>query len=227
MKNTENAVPINTEHELLSGQLLFLDDAGDPGFKFNRGSSRFLVISCVVFDDKATAAIASEKMREIKRGFGWSIHHEVKFHTLRKDKLRVFLSEMARLEFRIHAVIIDKSQVANRVLLTKRGYFYNFAIKEVLARMDCLEDAIVRLDGHSGRKYQQQAAAYFRKTVNAEKHRIADFKLVDSRKNELIQFADLVAGSIYHAKQEGRTDAGDYLALLRARIDDLWDFADG
>jgi hypothetical protein len=30
--------------------LCFLDDAGDPGFKFDRGSTRYFVIGCVITD---------------------------------------------------------------------------------------------------------------------------------------------------------------------------------
>ncbi len=33
------------------GQIVFIDDAGDPGFKIDRGSSTHFVIACVIFDD--------------------------------------------------------------------------------------------------------------------------------------------------------------------------------
>jgi hypothetical protein len=209
---------------LASSFRIFIDDSGDPGFKFDKGSTRFFLIACVVFDNADAAEAASARMREIKRCFGWSIHHEAKFHTLRKDKLKVFLAEMAKLDFKIRAIVIDKPLIRNREMTSKKESFYNFAIKEVLARMDFIEDAVVRLDGHPGKKYQKQAVAYFRKAVNAKKHKIDDFKPVDSKKNELVQLADLVAGSIYHSLQDDKTDAADYLGLLKGRIDELWDF---
>jgi hypothetical protein len=207
------------------GHRIFIDDSGCPGFKFDKGSTRFFLISCVVFGDPAVAEAASERMRELKKEFGWSIHHEAKFHTMRKDKLRVFLTEMAKFDFKIRAIVIDKSLIRNHELATKKESFYNFAIKEVLSRMDFIEDAIVRLDGQPGKQYQKQAIAYFRKAINAEKHKITDFKPVDSKKNDLVQLADLVVGSIYHSLQDDKTDAGDYLKLLETRIDELWDFA--
>lgn len=33
--------------------LVFIDDSGDPGFKLDKGSSRFFVICSVIFDDTA------------------------------------------------------------------------------------------------------------------------------------------------------------------------------
>jgi hypothetical protein len=44
--------------------LVFIDDAGDPGFKFARGSSRFFVVAYVVFDDRTDAEDACRRMQE-------------------------------------------------------------------------------------------------------------------------------------------------------------------
>jgi hypothetical protein len=35
--------------------LVFIDDSGCAGFKFDKGSSRFFVISAVIFDDNLEA----------------------------------------------------------------------------------------------------------------------------------------------------------------------------
>ncbi len=35
--------------------LIFIDDSGDTGIKFDRGSSRFFVISLLIFDDNLEA----------------------------------------------------------------------------------------------------------------------------------------------------------------------------
>ncbi len=35
--------------------LVFIDDSGDPGFKLDKGSSKFFVISLVIFNDNLEA----------------------------------------------------------------------------------------------------------------------------------------------------------------------------
>lgn len=52
--------------------LVFIDDSGDPGFKLDKGSSHFFVISAVLFDDnleaEKTAVAIKELRRELKFG---------------------------------------------------------------------------------------------------------------------------------------------------------------
>jgi hypothetical protein len=47
-----------------SDRLVLIDDAGDPGFKFERGSARFFVIACVVFNDLSQAEAAAEALEQ-------------------------------------------------------------------------------------------------------------------------------------------------------------------
>ena len=84
--------------------------------------------------------------------------------------------------------------------------------------------ADVRLDGHSGREYKKSAEAYFRREINGKSKKIARVRFVDSRTNNLIQLADLVAGSILRSYQTGKTDALVYRKIIEKRIEDVWDF---
>jgi hypothetical protein len=205
-------------------KLALIDDAGDPGFKFERGSVRFFVIACVVFDDLSQAEATAETLRRFKTNRSWSIDYEFKFNKLRKDIVREVLRTVCSFEFRIRAIVVDKSAVINHEMRSKPGAFYNYVVKEVLARDDALENARVRLDGKAGKKYKRQTIAYFRKAVNRQNYKIADFDYADSKKTDLVQLADLVAGSIYRSMQTDMTDHTDYLEILRPRIDEIWDF---
>jgi hypothetical protein len=48
-------------------------------------------------------------------------------------------------------------------------------------------------------------------------------RFVDSQTNDLIQLADLSAGSIHREVQDKR-DAAEYMRVLRPRIEEVWDF---
>ena len=59
--------------------LVFVDDSGDSGFKFNKGSSPYFVIACVIFDDILEAERASLAIKMLRRDLGLSDNHEFKF----------------------------------------------------------------------------------------------------------------------------------------------------
>ena len=205
-------------------QLIFIDDSGDPGFKLESGSSRYFVIACVIFDSKVAAEAVMAEMHRLRKRFGWSKNHEFKFNKLRRSDLKATLATVAEYDFMIRAAIVDKTLVQSHELRTKPASFYNFIIKEVLEKANTIKDAEVRLDGHSDKAYRRQATTYFRKAINFDNRKIADFDMVDSKRDDLVQLADLVAGSIYHSLQSGKTDCSDYINLIKKRIDDLWRF---
>lgn len=49
--------------------LVFIDDSGDPGFKINRGSSRYFVIALVIFKDELEAEKTAVAIKELRRSF--------------------------------------------------------------------------------------------------------------------------------------------------------------
>jgi hypothetical protein len=63
----------------------------------------------------------------------------------------------------------------------------------------------------------------FRRQLNATTRKVARFRFVDSRTNNLIQLADLAAGAVHRAVQP-KTDASDYVEILKPRIEEIWDF---
>jgi hypothetical protein len=207
------------------GQLCLIDDSGDPGFKLASGSTPYFVIACVTFDDRQVAEATAAAIRAARLRLGFKREYEFKFNKLNKTNRKAVLQAAAPFEFKIRAVVVDKALVRSHEMRAKPDLLYNFVIKEVLSRNDTLKDASVRLDGHSGREYKQQAVAYFRKEINSEGHKISDFKYVDSRKNDLIQLADLVAGSVNRSRQTDKTDRLEYITILKDRIEEVWDFS--
>jgi hypothetical protein len=207
-------------------QLVFIDDSGDPGFKLDRGSSKHFVIACVIFDDTLDAEETALQMKKFRRDLGWRQDREFKFNKTKKSYVKELLAVVCLSTFTVRAICVDKSQVYSRELKNKQDSFYNYAIKEVLAKSQNLNKASVRLDGHSGRAYKKSAITYLRREVNMSSSKISKVKFVDSKTDNLIQLADLVAGSILRSTQPDKTDSGDYLDILKKhnKIDDIWYF---
>ncbi|MGB3009164.1 MAG: DUF3800 domain-containing protein [Candidatus Saccharimonadales bacterium] len=205
-------------------QLVFIDDSGDPGFKLGQGSSSHFVMACVIFDDPLDAEEVALAIKKYRRAIGWSDHREFKFNKTNKKYVKELLGIVSKLNFRVRAICIDKSVIRSHELKNKQDSFYNYAIKEVLSKTTTLEDADIRLDGHSGREYKKSAITYLRREVNSRSSKIKKVRFVDSGTNTLIQLADLVAGSILRSTQTNKTDSDDYVKILRKRIEDVWYF---
>lgn len=110
--------------------LVFVDDSGDPGFKFDSGSSKFFVIACVVFDDNLDAEEAALKIKRLRRSLKWRDDHEFKFNKTSKDIRMAFLREVRDCNFRIRAIIADKPMIRSAELRRNKNKFYNYMIKE-------------------------------------------------------------------------------------------------
>jgi len=205
--------------------LVFIDDSGDAGFKLNRGSSQHFVIACIIFDQNQDAEAAADKIKSLRQSLNWRADREFKFNKSNKRIRLSFLNEVAACRFRVRAIVADKSIIRSYELRNNKHKFYNFMIKEVLSKCNgSIADAGIRLDGHEDRAYKKAASAYFRQQLNINENIIHDMKFVNSKNDNLIQLADMIAGAILRTTQLDKTDNNDYFNVIRGHIEDLWNF---
>jgi len=191
-----------------------------PRFKLTKGSSSHFVITCVIFDDNLDAEETALKIKRLRQTLGWHEKKEFKFNKANRQIRMQFLREVKGCNFKIRAVLVDKSLIRSDELKGNKTSFYNYVIKEVLSKCgESIRDAKVRLDGHEDRAYKKAATTYFRREVSVVK----EFKFVDSKTDNLIQLADMVAGTILRSAQ-GKPGSKEYIQIIRPRIDDIWNF---
>jgi hypothetical protein len=136
-----------------------------------------------------------------------------------------FLEAVKGCNFRVRAIVADKSIIRSPELRRSKHKFYNYMIKEVLSKSDgTIKNARIRLDGHEDRAYKKAATTYFRQQVNLRGNIFEDMKFVNSKNDNLIQLADMVAGCILRSTQKEKTDSQDYLKVIRKRTEDIWYF---
>ncbi len=206
--------------------IVFIDDSGDPGFKITKGSSRVFVICCVVFDDELEAEKTAIKIKELRRRLKKSDRFEFKFNKCSR-KIRVeFLKAIADSKFRVRAIVMPKEKIYSEELKRSKESFYNFTIKMVLKHSaGTIKNARIRLDGRGNREFRRKLLVYLRKNLNTKERKIVkNIRFRDSRKDVLIQLADMVAGSINRSFQTEKTDAQIYLEIVKPRVDDIWVF---
>ncbi|MBR0460831.1 DUF3800 domain-containing protein [Candidatus Saccharibacteria bacterium] len=196
--------------------IIAIDDSGDPGLKIGKGSSRYFVIAVVCFADDLDAEEASLKIKRIRRDLKWKPLHEFKFRKTSPEIRRMFLSEMKRFDFRVSLVILDKTDIINIVAFKKNASeLYNAAILKALASFSGrMESVHIYIDGESGLDYRRKVRTYLRK--NLPKGAIKELTYRDSKNDNLIQLADMIAGATRRSVERD-TDAS-YLKIIKERI---------
>ena len=207
-----------------SGQLIFIDDSGDPGFKTKNGASRMFVIACIIFDSTYAAELTATGIKALKEKLGWKQMREFKFHRTTEEQKDVFFKNIRNYDFRIRAVVVDKTLITEPEL-KKSDSFYNYIIVNALQRNESMNSARIKLDGSGSKDFRRRSTSNLRKSLNrGGKYRVASFGLEDSRDSALIQLADMVAGSIRAKYDPDKKIKKDYLKMLKSKIDDIWEY---
>lgn len=203
--------------------LIFIDDSGDPGFKLTKGSSAVFTIALVIFDDNLVAEETAVALKKLRRDLRFPDDVEFKFHKSRLKVKQRFLEKVAKFQYRIRAIVIQKEKVHSNFLRTDIESFFNYAVMQVLRHNNGkIKRSKLRFDKRGERRIRDELRAYLSRELDNKKNNIfKDLKFVDSKENILIQLADMVAGTIacyYKGKDK------ELLKIIKKRIEDIWEF---
>ncbi len=198
--------------------LVFIDESGDPGFKI--GSSHHLIISLIIFDDYDEADRAREQMSILCHQL--RIKPEFRFSKSTDATRQAFFELCQNFNFRIRCIVMQKHKIYSHYLQNHPAPFYNYTLRQLIAH-SALVSAKIRIDGNAKREFQKEAQSYLRR--EAPIGAVANVKFVDSKKEPLIQLADMVTGAF------GRSYANDILkqtdtwhSMLKNKIENIWIF---
>ncbi len=104
--------------------LVFIDDSGDPGFKLDKGSSHFFVISAVLFDDNLEAEKTAVAIKELRRELKFGDDVEFKFNKSKRLVREKFLSAVNSYSFKIRCIVIEKEIIYSDELRRNKKRFY-------------------------------------------------------------------------------------------------------
>lgn len=153
--------------------LIFIDESGDAGFKFEKGSSRYFVVALIIFDDDLDAEETALAIKKYRKSLNKSNQFEFKFNKANKKEREQFL----------------------------------------------------RLDGLGEKLFKKEVTTYLRKELNKKGDRIFDsLKFIDSKKDVLIQLADMIASSTNYAFESSEKENHLFYKIISKRIEDCWKF---
>jgi hypothetical protein len=201
--------------------LVFIDDSGDPGFKFDKGSTRYFVVLLLSLNNEQEAERVIAAVQSLKKSLGIPDDMEFKFHkSSRKVRLK-FLQMIGHHEFKIQALIIDKDKLKDRII-------YGDMVKMTLyyAR-NSIHNAKIWIDGSGDGRFKKKYLATLRQKLNTGQHKvIKSSKIVDSKNNLLIQTADMLAGAIRRSYEGTKSDHAVYKKIIEKHIEAEWHLSD-
>jgi hypothetical protein len=202
---------------------VFIDDSGDPGFKFDKGSSRYFVIACCVFETAEAAESASTAISDLKDRLGRPQHVEFKFAKTRLDTQVQFFDALSREDFFVRLVAADKAG-----MIALPDSVESLEVRAVASALQALPANVSQLsvfvDGRGGKKSKN----YLKNLPRASSRRFPHPKVrfVSSHRNTLIQLADMVAGCARRSLNPLEARSQDYLSMLEpllSRTDSSWE----
>ena len=201
-------------------QFVYLDETGDTGFKFNKGSSRYFVVTLLLVSDQLPLHHAVDDLR---LRLGHRETSEFKFYRSEPRVRREFLRMMTQHDLLIRALVIDKTRMT-RPHMQKRDVFYNYLVKMILDHDNGrLQGATLILDKRDKNKKSQQAlTSYLKRQLNAgsgQYQRVAEVRYHESHRDNLLQVVDMASGAINCRYCKGESG---YASLIQAKIDDVW-----
>lgn len=127
--------------------LVFIDDSGDPGFNFEKGSTEIFVISCIIFEDELEVEKAGVSIKELRRVLKFPDDVEFKFNKSSRKTREAFLNSINKFDFKIRSLVINKKLIKSDKLKNDKTSFYSYAIKTLLQNSGgSILNAKVRID---------------------------------------------------------------------------------
>lgn len=117
--------------------------SSDTGFKFDKGSSRYFIVTLLLVTDPLPLHAAVEDLR---RQLGYREDHEFKFYGSHPDVRGQFMRMLRRHDLLIRALVVDKHLIT-RPEIRNREAFYSLLVRMLLAHDGGrLSDASLILD---------------------------------------------------------------------------------
>lgn len=203
--------------------LVFIDDSGDPGFKFDRGSTRYFVVLLLIFENELAAEEAITIIKNLRNSLNFRDNTEFKFQKSSREIRMEFLEAVNQCNFEVSALIIDKTEVDPGAVPPETS-FYQYALEKALKHpQSSVSNAKIWIDGSGNHAFKKNFIAQLRRRVNTGSRKIIKrCALADSKSNVLIQMADMLAGAIRRSLDATKNDSRLYKSKFKKHINGEW-----
>ena len=181
---------------------LWVDESGDCGFKFEKGSSRFLIIVAVYADSNESEGGIVKAIDAVKQERGLDRSFEFKFSRCKDALKKVFLDEITKYSIAYKAIVLDKKNLGAPALQYHPRELYCEAVRRLLYDNDPpLARATLILDEATAKIHHREFSGMLKRYLS--RNMVKKIKQMRSESEAMIQVADMIAGSILREYEKG------------------------
>jgi hypothetical protein len=203
--------------------LVFIDESGDCGLKFDKGSSPFFTCTAVVFSGRVAANSCDRGIDELRRRLGYPSTHEFHFSHSSEKVREAFFRAVVHEDFRYGGFVLDKKRLYGTKFTSPKA-FYEFAVSLACEQMRMtLEDAKIVIDKNGDRTFKNRLEKTLKLHMTDPDGtcRVRKVTMEASHSNNLVQLADMICGAV------GRSFSGrdsSYRGIIKRheKVVQLW-----
>ncbi|NLH39374.1 MAG: DUF3800 domain-containing protein [Elusimicrobia bacterium] len=199
--------------------LAFIDESGDTGRKIDNGSSRYFIVSLIIFENNNVAIKCDNSINQLRKELKLNQNFEFHFSTNSHNIRIKFLNIIKQYDFIYFSVVINKSldKLWGEGFNSKES-FYKYTCHMVFNNaIKYLKDAIIILDRSGTPDFRNRLSSYIKRKINTEKNNyIKKIKQQKSNSNNLLQLADYISG-IINRKVQNKSDWQCYYEFIKAK----------
>lgn len=196
--------------------LVLIDESGDCGLKFDRGSSDFFTCVAVVFSSTFAADACDRSIDGLRRRLNKGLRYEFHF-TNCSDAIRAaFFQTVASEEFTYAGFVVDKRKLYSERFNDPKKV-YEFSVSIVCEHIrPLLDNSKIILDKSGDRAFRTKLEKGLKaQLIDTDGScLIKKVAMEHSHSNNLIQLADMVCGAVGRSITSGD---GGYRRLVRGR----------
>ncbi len=199
--------------------LVFVDESGDPGFKFASGSSIFFIVVAAIFPDSFSADACDRSIEELRRTLRLPLRYEFHFSHCSDRVRREFFKKVVTDQFQYHGFVLNKPRLYGNRFNDQQG-FYDFTVGLVCENAGpLLRDAIVVIDKCGDREFKQKLAKSLkaRMTDGDGNCRLKKVRMESSHNNNLVQLADMLCGAVGRSFASTDANGGELRKIVSRR----------
>lgn len=178
---------------------MFLDESGELGFNFNKGSTKFFTITLLICgvreEQELQRVIKKIRKRVLRKELKKS--NEIKWNNSSDDIKKKIFERIERINFEVFTIILDKSKVYD-YLKDKKHKLYNYLSNLIIAECSIDEKFELIVDrSKNKRSLRDDFDNYIRNNLKRECSNLI-IQHADSKSNGGLQVLDFISGAIFN-----------------------------
>ena len=192
----------------------FMDESGDAGGNLRKGASADFVLAHV---ETTHPELLREELARLRVALHLPTAFEFRYHDTRMEWARAaFFVLLRSLDLRLSAAVVDKARLPQEAQAWGERDMYEYALGELVRRssVDELSEAVLVIDGERGKQQFVRKLRQYISRIGREEKRGRIFKAIvlkESKREDGLQYADMVAGVLAERTKHGESAYDDYV----------------